>query len=255
MSSHKSEIKFVGRVYLVPPKTESEETIIDILKKIKYHPRLETVRVAILASPKSKKQETFSYGKVKIKTSDDCSLPRTVYKITDKYSEDDLIDDLERMKKDVDYKHNVDLRYYIDEIDIIDKGDIINKAEIYVVFKKIDEIENPNSPIAIEIAPETMPLDVSMLFRQPEWKKTINKETKEEVWMWKKTKKNKIENISLHNKGTEFVEPQYVHSHTRNLFDSDICKIRECQMEKSWSAEWTPVKGGMCKEGDKDNYR
>ena len=251
MSSNKGKTKFkireIGRVFLKPPDEKKGETIINIIEKIQDNPRLNLLKIAILASPRNKETQTLQYGQIKLKLSSQTfELPKLIHKICNDYSETDLINDLNDLKRDTDYKYNIDLRFYIDYLQLLDKGDLSNNAYVIVEFKKMDEI-NPQSEVGITIYPESKPLDVAKLYRA-EWDKRRE--------IWKKTKKNKIDNISLNYENHEFVEAKFVASYTRNLFKSEVCEVRECTMKEYIRPEkvYEPFEQGTCKIGNKSKY-
>ena len=253
MSSNKEiqfKIREIGRVFLKPPDEKKGETTIDIIQKIRDNPKLEILKIAILASPKNKESKTIDYGQIKLKfSSQTFEIPKITHKLIDNYTETELINDLTELKRDMDYKYNIDLRFYIDYLLLLDKG-FVNKAYIIIEFKKMDDI-NPQSEVGIIIYPESKPLDVAKLFRAEFDKKKEH---------WKKTKKGKIENISLHyndrNHDYEFVEAQFVASYTRNLFNSDICEVRECTVKEYTKPTkvYEPFEQGTCRCGNKSKY-
>ncbi len=232
MSSETYKIVNVKRVCLKPIDDKKGETILDRLKPIYENPKLEFVRIGILAGAKDENPKFDTYEEVKIRIAFSSKNPRTLYGIcedsnkmknTKKITWTEMHRLINGLEKGI--KEHPELRFYIDYLLILDKGTVPNNAYVIIECKKIDGVAS-DSPVGIMLHPEIKPVDVITLY-SIDIKKNWDKRG-----FWVKHKTDKIENIYKNYKDYSFAEAKWVKTHTRNLFYSDVFMVRGCDAKE-----------------------
>lgn len=241
-------------ICLRPPIESKGETILDRIIPIREHKDTKLVRIQILAGAKDDAPEIEKYkGGVRIRTSLTSRNPQTMYcicmnpkimKNTSKFTWT-TIDDLINGLKD-GIKNHPELRFYITYLEILDEGTEPNYPYTICEFKKVFEFA-ADSEIGIMYSPEKKSLDLTAIYRNPEW---IDDE---KGGYWKKHRKDLIPDIYLNLpiSGAKYVEADWAKRHAHNLsYLKEVFMVRACDLKEFTvpSKVYQPLPEGKCYE-------
>ncbi len=247
-----TEIVLIRRVMIKPPNKRISELglegidalqydAINIIEDIVEKEKLNILRVTILSSPKGiePRLRQIGEGKCEIEIAEVVRVPKRSHKITEDYTERDLLDDLKETKTILEEEYpEYNVKMYIESMELLDKGSAPNYPHTIIVFNKTDTV-NPDSEIGKFLGNETMPLDLVGIHKA--------------IWNKKKNMYKKSVPIIEMSDDVPFVRAREVFRYTRNVYDSDFIMIRKCEVRKEIKTIpiFTVLSDALCSEDDK----